>query len=194
VKFKNIVAALACALLVLSLAGCGAVKGQTNDLQSITLSASLINGVAPGSQTGIYNLQGDGGTIQLKAVGNYNNKKTLDLTNKVTYNVIVDPNYDQGYTHGVNGTLLPPCAAPACPVPSGPPYTQGTVEFSPTGLITAVEPATCTWVQEGTGWFFEGAYQVTVTFQGVTSQPIYIPVASEAGPWPNGACGPTAKG
>jgi hypothetical protein len=187
VKCKQILAALAFAVLALSLVNCGAVKGQTNNLQSITLTASLINGVAPSSQTGIYNLPGDGDTIQLLATGTYTNTKTVDLTDQVTYQVIVDPNYTKDF----NGNpLLPPCEAPSCPAPSTPPYTQCTVEYSPTGLITAVEPAVCTWVQQGTGWFFQGAYQVTATYQGITSQPIYIPVASEAGPGPNGECGP----
>lgn len=176
-------AVLACVLLAIALVGCGT----TNKLQSITLTASAINGQPPSSQTGIYDLKGDGGTIQLLATGQYSNDKTKDLTNDVTYTVIVDPNYTQDYT---GKALLPPCKAPSCPVPSSPPYTQGTVEYSPSGLITAVEPAVCTWVQQGSGWFFQGAYQVTVSFGGITSQPIYIPVASQAGPGPNGECGP----
>jgi hypothetical protein len=188
VNRKTLFAALACALLSFSMLGCGT----TNHLQSMTLSVTKINGVVPTAQTGIYNLQGDAATMQLKATGTYSSGQTKDLTNMVTYSAIVDPNYTQTFTGGVLTTLLPPCQAPACPNPTGPPFTQGTVEYSPTGLITAVEPATCTWVQNGTGWFFQGAYQVTVSFEGITSQPIYIPVASEAGPGPNGECGPTS--
>jgi hypothetical protein len=187
VNRKTLLAGFACALLVFSMLGCG----QTNDLKSIQLTAALINNVVPTSQSGIYNLSGDGATIQLKATGVYSSGKTKDLTNMVTYSVIVDPNYTQTYTHQVLTTLLPPCQAPACPNPSAPPFTQGTVEYSPTGLITAVEPATCSWEQDGSGWFFQGAYQVTVSFEGITSQAIQIPVASEAGPFANGACGPT---
>jgi hypothetical protein len=194
VKRKTLFAALACALLVFSMLGCG----QTNHLQSITLQARLINGVAPSGQSGFFTLQGNGGTIQLQAIGNYSDSKTKDLTNVVTYNAIVDP------VNGVDAfgnTLLPPCTAP-CQVPG-----QGTFQYSVTGLVTAVEPATCTWVDIGPAatpaWFYSGDYEVTVSFEGVTSQPVYIPVASSAGNQyypaqppntqnnPTGLCGPT---
>jgi hypothetical protein len=186
VKYTKILTALACALLAVSLLGCGT----TNKLQTITLTASLINGQAPSGQTGIYNLEGDGGTIQLVATGEYTSGKTQDLSNVVKWQAIIDPNYTQD---AYGAPLLPPCSPPSCPVPTAPPYTQGTLEFNQTGLITAVEPAKCTWVEQGTGWFFVGAYQVTATYGGIVSQPIYIPIASEAGPAPNGACGPTTS-
>jgi hypothetical protein len=102
--------------------------------------------------------------------------------------------------------LLPPCLPGGCPSPSsGPPYTSGTVEYSPTGLLTAVEPATCSWVDIGTStsaaWFYSGDYVITVTYDGVTSQPFYVPIASSAGDQdyppnsgnennPDGLCGP----
>jgi hypothetical protein len=193
VNRKTLLAAVTCAFLVFIMLGCG----QTNNLQTIQLNAALINGVAPTSQGGFFTLQGNGGTIQLQAIGNYSNSKTKDLTNVVTYNVIVDPVND---VDAFGNTLLPPCQAP-CQTAG-----QGTVEFSKTGLITAVEPATCTWVDiapvGGTAsWFYSGDYQVTVTFQGITSQPVYIPVASSAGNQfyngvennPTGACGPTGS-
>ncbi len=181
---KNFFTALACALLALSLLGCGA----TNHLQSITLTALTENGGTISSQGGIYNLAGDGTTLQFQATGNYSNGKSVVLHGGgLVYKVIIDPNYTEDY-HG--NPLLPPCQAPSCPSPSSPPFTEGSVEYSSTGLITAVEPAVCTWVQNGTGWFFQGAYQVTATFGGVTSQPAYVPVASEAGPGTNGQCGP----
>jgi hypothetical protein len=194
VKRTNIFVALACALLVFSL-GCGS----SNKLQSITLSAQFVNGVAPSSQTGFVTLDGNGGTIQLLATGTYSSTKTKDLTNAVIYTVKVDPlaNVDQ-----FGNPLIPPCAAPACPAPSTPPYTNGTVEYSPTGLITAVQPAVCTWVnvaQSGTSpsWAYVGDYVVTATYQGVTSQPFYIPVASSTGITstsnPSGACGPSSS-
>lgn len=185
-KRTNIFAALGCSLLVFCLVGCGS----TNKLESITLTASLINGVPPTGQSGIYNLQGDSSTIQLQAMGQYSNNKTVDLTNKVTYTVIVDPNYTKTYQ---DVALLPPCQSPSCPVPSTPPFTEGTVQYSNTGLITAVEPAVCTWVQQGTGWFFQGAYQVTASIAGITSQPVTIPVASASGPGTNGECGPSGS-
>jgi hypothetical protein len=158
----------------MSMLGCGA----SNKLQSITLTASLINGVAPSSQTGFTTLQGDGSTIQLQAMANYSGSGTKDITSRVTYAVVVDPNYTQ---NAYGGTLLPPCYGPC---PNG--GTQGTVEISTTGLVTAVAPATCTWVDiaptgSPASWFFVGDYVVTASYQGVTSQPMYIPVASQAG-------------
>jgi len=184
VKRTTLTASLVCSLLIFSMLGCG---GLTNHLQSITLTVP--NGTALSG--GVYNLVGAGSTMQLKAVGNYSDSKTKDLTNKVTWNVMVDPAHGLDY---LGNPLLPPCKAPSCPSPSTPPYTNGTVEYSVTGLITAVEPANCSWVQQGTGWFFQGDYVVTATFGGVTSQPIYIPIASSSGPGTNGECGPTAGG
>jgi hypothetical protein len=146
--------------------GCG---GLSNHLQSITLTV-------PGGtalQGGVYNLKGAGSTMQLKATGNYSDSKTKDLSHVVTWNLIVDP------SHGVDAFDVPLPAAPQ------------TIEVSATGLVTAVEPATCTWIdvapldQNGKPqdpvWLFVGAYQITATFQGVTSQPIYIPIASSGG-------------
>ena len=202
-KRTNILAALACALLVLVLVGCG---GMTNNLQSITLGAKLINGKPPTGQAGFFSLMGNGGTIQLQATGNYSSGKTHDLTTVVTYNVMVDPQHN---VDAFGSTLLPPCKPGACPSPATPPYTSGTVEYSSSGMITAVEPATCTWVDiapllngvpQPPAWFYSGDYVVTATFQGMTSQPVYIPVASSGGNQvyngqlnnPTGACGPTS--
>jgi hypothetical protein len=197
VKRKTLFAALACALLVFGMLGCG----QTNDLKTITLGASAINGALNSTQSGFFTLEGNGGTIQLQAIGNYSNNKTFDLTNEVTYTVVVDPvNNVDAY----GNPLLPPCEAPNCPAPSAPPYTNGTVEYSPSGLITAIDPATCTWVDiapagSATGaYFYTGSYKVTASFGGITSQPLYIPVASAAGNQyyngaennPSGLCGP----
>jgi hypothetical protein len=214
VKCKHILAALGCALLALSTVGCGAFKGQTSDLKSITLGASLINGQPPSGQSGFFTLEGNGGTIQLQATGEYTGGTTKDITHVVTYNVVVDP---LANTDAYGNVLLPPCAPPSCPVPGQPPYTSGTVEYGQTGLITAIQPATCSWVdivplQNGQvqppSWFYSGDYTVTVTYQGITSNPIYIPVASSAGnqyyPYtedgnpanlnnPTGACGPSGS-
>jgi hypothetical protein len=186
VNRKNFFAALACALFVVSMLGCGT----SNHLQSVTMSVTNQNGQTVTAQSGVYNLTGDSSTLQLAATGNYTNGKSVPLHGAgLVYNVIVDPNYTTDYT---GAALLPPCQAPACPTPNSPPFTQGTLEYSPTGLITAVEPAVCTWVKQGSGWFFQGAYQVTVTYQGVTSQPVIIPIASASGPGTNGECGPSA--
>ena len=197
VNRTTLFAALACALLAFSMLGCNALQ-TTNHLQSIQLTAKLINGVAPTGQSGVANLSGYGSTIQLQATGIYSGSGTKDLTDKVTYIVIVDPNET---SDGNGGVLLPPCKAPACPVPSTPPYTNGTVEYSSTGLITAVDPAECTWVNSAVdpsttpAWSYVGDYMVTATYEGVTSQPFYVPIGSAAGVYdqysnPSGACGP----
>ncbi len=203
VNRKTLVAALACALLALSTLGC-----QTdNHLQSITLNVSQVNGAPVTGEGGFVTLQGNGGTLQLQAIGNYSNGKTLDVTSKSTFTAIVDPIHD---VDAFGNTLLPPCQTPACPNPSSPPYTAGTLAWDSTGLITAVEPATCTWINEaplvngepGTpAWFYTGDYVITATFEGITSQPIYIPIASSGGNQyydgqennPSGACGPSSS-
>jgi len=110
-------------------------------------------------------------------MGTYSSGKTHDLTNVATYNVIVDPTWNMD---AYGNPLQPPCKNPCSDL------SQGTLEYNPTGLITAVEPATCTWVDSGPdanteAWFYVGAYQVTVSFGGVTSQPVFIPIASAAG-------------
>ena len=160
---KTFIAAMGCALLATSLLGCGG----SNKLQSITLTI--------GNGSGLFNLVGIGGTLQLKATGNYSNSKTHDLTNVVTYAVVPD---------GVdaNGSAL-----------AAPPLT---VTMSPTGLMTAVDPAVCTWVNlepdpdKPPSWALTGSYKVTATFDGITSQPVFIGVASAAGPG-TGECGPS---
>ena len=158
---KTFITALTCALLATTLLGCGG----SNKLQSITLTI--------GGQGGTVNLKGIGGTLQFKATGNYSNSKTHDLTNVVTYTVIPDP-------AGVS-LPLPPL----------------TVTLDPTGLMTAVQPAACTWhdsepdpTQNKPVWSITGAYIVTAKFDSVTSQPMFIPVASATGDGPSGACGP----
>jgi len=197
VNWKTFFAALACALLVFSMLGCGT----SNKMQSIQVQAKLINGQPPSGQTGFINLVGNGGTIQLEAIAVFSSSKTKDISNQVTWNVVVDP------AHGMDAfgnTLLPPCTAP-CQTAG-----EGTVEYNNTGLITAVEPATCTWIdivpldQKGNpqtpSWFYTGDYMVTVSFTGITSQPVFIPVASSGGNQfyngqennPSGACGPTS--
>jgi len=197
VNLKTIFAALACALLVFSMLGCGA----SNTMQSIQLNVKYVNGQAPSGQSGFFTLQGNGGTIQLQALAEFSSKKTKDITNEVTYTVIVDPNNDMD---AFGNVLLPPCTAP-CQTAG-----QGTVQYSNTGLITAVQPATCTWVDiapldkdgnpQAPAWFYSGDYKVTVSFSGMTSQPVYIPVASSAGNQfyagqennPTGLCGPSS--
>jgi hypothetical protein len=81
VNLKTLFAALACALLVFSVLGCGT----TNHLQSITLTPAS-------GGSGLFNVKGIGG-IQSVATGNYSSGKTKDLTNVVTYSVVPDPNW-----------------------------------------------------------------------------------------------------
>jgi hypothetical protein len=156
VKRKTLIAALGCALLATGLVGCGA----TNKLQTITLTA--------GGGSGFFDVKGEGGTLQLKATGNYSNSKTRDLTNSVIYTITPS----EGSLDAFGFAL------------SNPPLT---VTLSGTGLVTAVEPFTCTWVDmepdpaKAPAWALSGSYKVTATFQGVTSQPVFVGVASSAG-------------
>ena len=151
-KRKTLFAALACALLVFSMLGCGT----SNHLQSITLSAKTL----PVSG-GLYNLAGWGGTLQMVATGNYSSSQTHDLSNVVTYTVTPDGTDADG-----NPLLAPP----------------QTVQYSVTGLLTAVDPTACTWVNLGTqakpSWALSGSYKVVATFQGIQSQPVFVAVAS----------------
>ena len=160
-KRKTLITALGCALLAISLLGCGG----SNKLQSIQLTV--------GGNGGLFNLKGIGGTLQLKATGTYTSAGTKDLTNVVTYTVIPDPAFFP---------LLP-----------APPLT---VTMSPTGLMTAVQPAVCTWHDTQTDpsktpvWVVTNDYIVTASFEGVTSQQAFVTVASASGDAPDGSCGP----
>ena len=161
---KNIAVALLMALAFLGLPGCGT----TNHLQTITLSSS--------NSTGTFEVKGIGGTLQLKATGNYSSTQTHDLTNVVTYTVTPDGTESDGTTP----LLAPP----------------QTVTLNKTGLMTAVDPAVCTFVNlqpdptKPAAWALTGSYKVVATFQGISSQPVFVAIASAAGPAPTGACGP----
>jgi len=148
--------------------------GTTNHLQTITLTS--------GNATGTFNVKGIGGTLQLVATGNYSSGKTHNLTNEVTYNVIVDPvnNVD-----AFGNTLQAPPA---------------TLTLNKSGMLTAVDPAECTWVDVAgiippattaptPSWALSGDYEVTASFEGITSQPVFIGVASSIGNPSNPALG-----
>jgi hypothetical protein len=162
VKHTNLLLACVAAAALLVSAGCGSYR-----LKTITLSAD-------GSTTvgGFYELAGEGGTLQLQANGNYSNNTSKDITPRVTYTVTGDGTDANG-----NALLAPP----------------QTMSVSTTGLLTAVDPFVCTYQNDGTVstpvWVLTGSYKIVATFDGVTSQPIYIGVASAAGP--GGLCGPT---
>jgi hypothetical protein len=174
VNRKTLFAALACALLVFSMLGCGT----TNDLKSIQLSTSNAAESAPGT----LNLQGEGGTLQVYAWGNYSNGSAKLLGGSgIAYQVVVTANSTDQY-----GDPLP-----------APPQT---VLLSPSGLLTAITPFVCTWVNTAAStatspsWALSGSYSVTAAYGSFTSPPVYVAVASQAGiPGtnnPTGECGP----
>jgi len=173
VKHRTLLAVFLTALAVLGLSSCAT----TNHLQTLTMTATT-----PALTGGFFNLQGEGGTLQLKVWANYSDKGTLDVTNQSVYTIIVTPTNSQD----AFGFQLP-----------NPPNT---VQLDKTGLLTAVTPFDCTWVDTGTAdkpaWFLSGSYQITATYKGVTSQPVYVGVASSAGDNSSGnnpsfLCGPT---
>ncbi|MFI5113689.1 MAG: hypothetical protein ACHP7J_00990 [Terriglobales bacterium] len=134
----------------------------TNKLQSIDLTA---NGTS-----GTVEVKGAGGTLQLLAIGNYSNGTSRDLTGKVTYNLTVSAAPDN---KDFQGNTLP-----------APPLD---LTVNATGQLTAVAPFVCTFDASN---LITGSYTVVVSMNGMSSQPMYIPVASAAGNGPGGACGP----
>jgi hypothetical protein len=136
--------------------------GGTNHLQSILLTptANVLEGI--------------GGTVQITAKGHYSTGADLPISDKVKWTVVAD------------GTALGGGALPAPPQ---------TVQFNTTGLITAVDPAACSFdfttpvPPAIPAPFLTGSYKVTATLDGVTSQPVYLGVASFAhGHGPTGGC------
>jgi hypothetical protein len=168
---KKLFVALSIALAFVGLLGCGT----SNHLQTITLSAA--------GTSGLFNVKGEGGTLQLVATGNYSSSKTHDLTNVVTYTMTAS---------GSQIASLSPTTYAPLPAP------PQTATMSKTGLVTAVQPFACTWhdgepnpnKDNKPSWFLAGSYQVVATYQGVTSQPVFVGVASAAGDGPSNACGP----
>ncbi len=170
---QTLFCALACALLVFSMLGCGS----SNNLQSIQLSTSNTAETPPGT----LDLAGIGATAQLYTWGNYSSGKTKLLSNEsVQYQISITPDMP------LSGELATP---------------PQTVELSPNGLLTAVPPFVCTWVNSAVppattpAWGVGGSYTVTGTYQGFTSPPVFVAVASAAGGTdggtnPTGECGP----
>ena len=167
-KRTILLAALFVAALFILLPGCG--NPAIGTLQSITLTASNSD------------LYGEGGTAQLTATGNYSSTATKLLNVYVTFTVTPVGTTEEG------GSL--PATSATSPQ---------TVSVSKTGLVTAVAPFVCTWHNEGTtttpAWVVTGSYEVVATVNNITSNPVYMAVASAAGePAPsadNGSCGPT---
>jgi hypothetical protein len=168
VKRISILAALLAALVFTQL-GCGGPA--IGDLKTLQLTSTGTNMV------------GIGGKVQLSVTGTYSSTNVKNLSTAVTY--VVTP----------TGTDVTGAALMAPP---------NTVTISSTGLLTAVDPAVCTWGATGAsgssspaGWFLTGSYQIVATYQGVTSQPVYIGVASAIGSNsgnnnPNLLCGPSS--
>jgi hypothetical protein len=174
VNRKTLFAALACALLAFSMLGCGT----SNNLQSIQLSTSNSAETPPGT----LDLQGIGGTVQLYLWGNYSDgkQKLLNSVGDVAYQITVTPDMPE-----------------SAELPTPP----QTVELSANGLLTAVPPFICTWVNSAVppattpAWGIGGSYSVTATYARFTTPPVFVAVASasggtDGGTNPTGECGP----
>ena len=114
-------------------------------------------------------LHGIGGTVQIVAKGHYSTGADITITDKVRWTVTADGNSLGG------------------PLPAPP----QTVQFNTTGLITAVDPAACSFDFTTTtppAPFLIGSYKVVATLDGVTSQPVFLGVASAIGKGPTGGC------
>jgi len=169
VKHTILLAALFVAALFILLPGCG--DPAIGTLQSITLTPAT---------SGTVEVKGEGGTLQLIATGNYTSKATKNLSGNVTY------------TATPTGT-----AEDLAPLPATSATNPQTISISATGLVTAVAPFACTFTNDSTSttkpvWVLTGSYEIVATFGKISSQPVYVAVASAAGIGANdgGACGP----
>jgi len=111
--------------------------------------------------------------------GNYSNGKNQLLSGNIQYHIAA--------TQGSVDQFGDPLPAP-----------PQTVELSTNGLVTAVVPFICTWQNSAVppattpAWGLSGSYSVTATTQGMTSPPVFVAVASQAGINTNGT-NPTAE-
>lgn len=184
----SIIVALACALLIIGLPGCGT----TDKLESIQISSSNTSEVP----TGTISIGEDGpvlGPVQLYVWGNYTNGKQI-LLDTATWTITLDPNIPYAVNPANNEEY--PLAAP-----------PQTLQLSATGLLTGVDPPACSWLNsnwnnssaKGPAWAIVGQYIVTATTRGQTTPPVYVAVASAPGAvdqYTNttGACGPSSSG
>ena len=134
---QTIFAALACGLLAFSMLGCNALQ-TTNHLQSIQISSSNTDE----SVTGTMSIGINGpvlGPIQLYTWGNYSNGKSVLLHGTgVAYQISIDPDLPAAvYPDGSGEYLL-----------AAPPQT---LQLSTTGLLTAVDPSACSWLNSNAG-------------------------------------------
>jgi hypothetical protein len=162
------------AVLVLLTTSCGV----GDKIASVSISAA--------GQTGVINLAGLGGTLQLQVMANYTSGKQIDETNFATYMITPQGTDD-------NQDALPT-----------PPYG---VQLNGTAMLTATAnqagDGICTWWNANTSttggnqptWTYLGDYTIVATYRGFTSQPLYVPVASAASSQAinNGVCGPSSS-
>jgi len=164
------------AVLVLLTTSCGT----SDKIASVSITAA--------GQTGVTNLAGLGGTLQLQVLANYTSGKQIDETNFSSYTITPEGTY---YNGAANVSLPTP------------PYG---LSLNGTGMVTATADqggyGICTWenlAPSGSStpsWFYTGDYTIVATYRGFTSNPIYIPVASAADLINGqvGDCGPSSSG
>ena len=172
---RILVTVLSVAVLV-AMSGCGS----SDKIESVSMNVV-------GASGGTVNLYGLGSTLQLQVIANYTSGKQVDQTNYATFIAIPDQNGAGECTLWGSTQCMTFQQLPAPP--------QG-ITVSSNGLITSVDPGICSWINEGTSttpaWAYSGYYQITATFRGFTSNPVYIPLASAASGQPiaQGQCGP----
>jgi len=163
VNRKTLFAALACALLVVSMLGCGT----TDKLQSITLSVSNTDPLA-GNGFVLYT----NAPVQMYVWGTYSDEQQRLLGGSGLAFQILNPPVGFAST----GEFGDPNATP-----------PGTVQLSTGGMLTPVTPAACSFVNvavapattpsfESTGW-----YTVTATYGAFTTPPGSVYLATAGG-------------
>jgi len=189
VKRTRIAATLLVAIALFSIS-----CGSEDKIASVAMGVVTTGGVG----TGTYNLIGLGGTLQLAVLANYTSGKQIDETNFSTFTIVPEGYYCVAFSD------LTTCAADSAfnmptPPPAGttvPTPPQGGITVSSTGMVTAVDPGICSWVNLGTltqpGWAYTGWYEITATYRGFKSNIVAIPVGSAANAQTNtnGQCGP----
>lgn len=141
-----------------------------------------------GVGTGTVSLIGLGGTLQLQVLTNYTSGKQIDQTNFATYTIVSQGYYCTWSDGACNNPGVDQATMPASP---------NTLTINKTGMVTAVNPAVCSWISttddfSTPGWAYTGDYMITASFRGFTSNPVFVPLASaalaQAGM--EGQCGP----
>ncbi|PSH03739.1 MAG: hypothetical protein CXZ00_10310 [Acidobacteria bacterium] len=162
-------AACACSLgLLLLITSCG----QTYSLQTVSISA-LPTGQTT-EQVGTVILNGMGVTANIIVRANYTNTKSEVVTALATFDVVPVGNGIASYAAGhltLDDGLPNPVLSPI--------NNHGDLQYNASGLITAVDPGVCTAITDSSKAIsLTGYYKVTATYKGVTSQPLYVALAS----------------